>query len=60
MMFLVPLFIIYFGYMITPWANQTPTYNLLEGGWRWNLSAWVGVDSEAKGEDGWVKPGLCF
>lgn len=32
MMFLVPLFIICFGYMITPRANQTPIYNLLEGG----------------------------
>lgn len=43
MMYLFPLFITYFGYVITPLANQTPTYNLLYGGGggEFHLHGWV-------------------
>lgn len=55
---LFSLFIAYFGYIITPPANQIPTYNLQYG--EKNSAAWVGVNSEAEGGDDWVKLCLCF
>lgn len=59
MVYLFPLLMMYFDYVITSVANLTPIYNLLCVEKK-NSTAWVGVSSEAEAGEAGVGPGLCF